>query len=211
MKRLWLVLVFALTLAVAAGSAQPGGLQRLRLILSAYGIDTYVVWKAQEGLPDRIGSGNYALEFERGIPGPGKAAAAYAVVININRVPVSFLTRGSGLSWERRNDGDCVSHSPRWNLHIKGSSGAEYWIRLFCTAADHSPGSAAAWTLDSFSGSRIEQEIWTVHGMNAPDVLSGTIMELYIVFAVGPDVGQGFVYLDNIGVNGTRWTSPLDR
>lgn len=191
-------------------AASQGWAQNLELYLDldAYGQDTYAVWKVGEGLRDSKGSANFGLEFEKEVP-QATPAAAFARVQNVYGRPLSFLTEGTGLFWERRNDGDC-GWSPRWNIQVKGKSGSMYWIQLVCRRARHSAGSSEGWTRDSFYAADIVTFVVNNFGSSAADVLEGSILQLYIPFNLGNDVGHGFVYLDNIQVNERIWTGPQD-
>ena len=68
----------------------------------------------------------------------------------------------------------------------------------------HAPGGTDGWTSDSYSSADIAAAIKAV-GVDPADA---TISSLAIVFDEGTDVGAGFVFLDNITVNTTVWTSP---
>jgi len=150
-----------------------------------------------------MGSASQALYFEK-MPGASPFAAGVAVVSGLEGAEVSALTH---LAWERREVGHCDGGAPRWSLAIEGLSGTPYSVYFACATADRNPGSDSDWLLDSFSQDAITGAVRRVGGT---DTLAGTIRGLAIVCNGGPDVGVGYVYLDNITVNDKVWTSDLD-
>ncbi|MFL5467958.1 MAG: hypothetical protein ACJ79N_12885, partial [Gemmatimonadaceae bacterium] len=119
-----------------------------------------------------------------------------------------------GLSWEHRIDGWCGAGAPRWDIIVSDASGDRGVIFLGCAAAVHTPGSNANWIRDSYPVGTAAIASLPATGFtpdfNPSDAL--TISELLIVFDEGTDVpaNPGFVFLDNITVNGHVFTGPAD-
>ncbi|MGH9557170.1 MAG: hypothetical protein ACRD2Y_15235 [Terriglobales bacterium] len=197
MKRLLVLLLFS-TLCSA------GTWANLYLQMYAYGYDTYAVWKVQAGLPDSSGGANFGLELAKETDQSN--ATPYVYVRGISGQPTSFLTEGTGLSWEHRNDGFC---GPKlfWVVGIipKNSTVQRYLI-LRCSFATQSTGSADGWTKDSFSAADITTSIHSQFGSLAPNVLEGKITYLQVVLYTP----MSSIVLDNLRVNGWVWTSPFN-
>lgn len=192
--------------SVGGASFAKGGNSGLTLHPNGFGEKSYAAWKAQEGLPDANGNANQALYFQK-MTATETFSAGVAVVNGLEGQPASALT---GLSWERRNDGWCGAGAPRWNVGLTDGT-HNYTVFLGCSAAAHSPGSAPNWTRDSYPGPALAAQIAAQTG-GASNL---TITGLAIVFdegltLYGLPLGPGFVFLDNITVNSTVWTSPAD-
>jgi hypothetical protein len=180
----------------------------LKLRPGSFGPDTEGAWKSKQGLPDSKGNARHALYLQK-FTTTATVAAAYAVVDNIEGTPVSELT---GLSWEHRMDGHCGAGAPRWNIEVEDPNGTPHTVFLGCAAAAHDPGSGLNWMRDSYSAVAI-QAAFTAAGVDP----GATITQLYILFDEGTDTptggmiaAAGFVYLDNITVNGKVFTGPMD-
>jgi hypothetical protein len=174
-----------------------------------FGQDSYAAWKAHEGLPDSKGNADMALYFQK-MTTTSTFAAGVAKVTGLEGQPLSALV---GLSWEHRTDGWCGAGAPRWDVIVSDQSGDRGVIFLGCAAAVHTPGSAANWIRDSYpAGTPIASLPATgfTSDFNPSDPL--TISELLIVFDEGTDEpgNPGFVFLDNITVNGHVFTGPAD-
>ncbi len=181
--------------AFAVGGGQSG----LRLDPGGLGEQSFARWESHEGEPDANGSADKALYFQKMVATP-VFAAGFAVIDGLQGQPATTLT---ALSWEHRTDGWCGAGAPRWNVGVTDASG-DHTVFLGCNAATHSPGGTDGWTSDSYSSADIAAAIKAV-GVDPADA---TISSLAIVFDEGTDVGPGFVFLDNITVNTTVWTSP---
>jgi hypothetical protein len=175
----------------------------LSLVPAAYGPGATAEWRKHQGLPDSKGGTNEALYLAKTVP-TATDSAATAQIVGMDGQPVSSI---ANLSWEHRTDGHCGAGAPRWAIFVQGQSGTQYNVALGCAAAAHTPGGAANWIRDSWSGSVIQAAIANAGGSDASN---GTISGLFIVFDEGNDVGPGFVYLDNITVNDHVWTSSRD-
>ena len=177
-----------------------GGRSGMNLHPSGFGRHSYAAWKAHEGEPDARGNADQALYFQK-MTVTTDFAAGVAVIDGLEGQPASNLTK---LSWDHRNDGWCGAGAPRWNLGLTDASG-DHTVFLGCSAATHSP-IIPGWTRDSLLAGDIQAAIAAA----GVDPTSATISSLAIVFDEGTDVGPGFVFLDNITVNTTVWTSPAD-
>lgn len=178
-----------------------GGQSGLNLHPSGFGAHSYAARKAHQGEPDGGGNADQALYFQK-MTVTANFAAGVAVVDGLEGQRPSAL---DSLSWEHRTDGHCGAGAPRWNLALTDPDGA-HTVFLGCAAAAHSPGGAPGWVKDSYTHSFIADAITLAE----LDTLTATISGLAIVFDEGTDVGPGFVFLDNITVNATVWTSPAD-
>ncbi|HJS43974.1 MAG TPA: hypothetical protein VJ755_10920 [Gemmatimonadales bacterium] len=194
----------------SSGSLTPsfdvgGGQSGMSLHPSGFGEHSLAAWKAKEGLPDNHGKADHALYFQKFTETP-TFAAGVAIVDGLEGLPATALTI---LSWEHRNDGWCGAGAPRWNIGLTDASGGFGIAFLGCNAAAHIAGSAPDWTKDSWN---VQAEIAAAIVLYGLDAGTTTIRGLAIVFDEGTDVpaNPGFVYLDNIIVNSTRWTSPAD-
>jgi hypothetical protein len=197
-----------LALAIAMMSPVAYADAGLKLRPGSFGFGTEGAWKSKQGLPDSKGNARHALYLQKFTTTP-TVAAAYAVVDNVEGLPAAALTE---LSWEHRQDGHCGAGAPRWNVVVEGASSTEYTLFLGCAAAADSPGSGPGWLKDSHTGPGILADGAANSGntLNLPDIQAGTVTALYILFDEGTDQGPGFVYLDNITVNGKVFTGPMD-
>ena len=193
------------SLATRGGAAfDVGGRQSgLSLHPRGFGEMSYAAWKAQEGQPDTRGNANHALYFQK-MTATTTFAAGVAVVDGLAGQPATALTN---LSWEHRNDGWCGAGAPRWNIGLTDANSTNTTVFLGCAAATHSTGSVTGWTFDTWD---VQTAISTAITLAGLDPATATITGLAIVFDEGTDVGPGFVFLDNITVNTTTWTSPSD-
>lgn len=181
----------------------------LELHPSGFGEDSYAAWKAQEGRPDSRGEANMALYFQK-FTATTTNAAGVARVTGVEGLPLSAI---AGLSWEHRTDGWCGAGAPRWTFVVTDASGDRGVIHLGCAAAVHTPTTDLDWIKDSYPGAAIVSAPafgFDPLAFNPTDAL--TVSALYIIFDEGNEFGptSGFVYLDNITVNGKIFTSPAD-
>jgi len=195
--------------AVLAANSNSNGDDGFGLHPNGFGENSYAAWKAHEGLPDSKGNADHALYFQK-MTTTATFAAGVARVTGLEGQPLSAIT---GLSWEHRTDGWCGAGAPRWDIIVSDASGDRGVIFLGCAAAVHTPGSAANWIRDSYpAGTPIASLPATgfTKDFNPADPL--TISELLIVFDEGTDIptNPGFVFLDNITVNGHVFTGPGD-
>jgi hypothetical protein len=201
-----------------AGPAQPNAVSMaanansnsgLTLHPDGFGPNSFAAWRAHEGLPDSKGNADHALYFQK-MTTTATNAAGVARITGLEGQPLSAIT---GLSWEHRTDGWCGAGAPRWDIIVSDASGNRGVIFLGCAAAVHTPGSAANWIRDSYPGPTAIASLPATGftpEFNPTDAL--TISELLIVFDEGTDIPTypGYVYLDNITVNGQVFTGPGD-
>ena len=194
----------------ATRAANPNsGNDRLRLHPNGFGQGSFAAWRAHEGLPDSRGNADHALYFQK-MTTTETFAAGVARITGLEGQPLSAIT---GLSWEHRTDGWCGAGAPRWDIIVSDESGDRGVIFLGCAAAVHTPGSAANWIRDSYpAGTPIASLPATGFTPDFDPTDDLTISELLIVFDEGTDIpaNPGFVFLDNITVNGHVFTGPGD-
>lgn len=198
--------------ASAAVSASANASSGLKLHPNGFGPDSYAAWKAHEGERDLRGNADQALYFQK-FTATETNAAGVARVTGLEGQPLSAI---QSLSWEYRVDGWCGAGAPRWDIIVADENGNRGVIFLGCAAAAHSPGAETGWikvTQPGAAGIAAQP----VFGFTSEFDATGpfTISELLIVFDEGTTqfglpLGPGFVFLDNIEVNGTIWTSAAD-
>lgn len=184
----------------------------LTLHPSGFGENSYAAWKAGEGQQDLRGNADMALYFQK-FTATETVAAGVAEIKGLEGQPLSAIT---SLSWEHRTDGWCGAGAPRWDIIVADEEGDRGVIFLGCAAAIHTPGGEAGWIKDTQPGAAgiaLLPAFGFTPEFDATDAL--TISTLLILFDEGTTqfglpLGPGFVYLDNIEVNGTVWTSPGD-
>lgn len=156
-----------------------------------FGEHSYSAWKAGEGLADSAGSKNQALYFQKMTATP-TVAAGVAVFKGVEGFPTSAL---SDFEFWWRTDGHCGAGAPRFNIRIQPT------FTQFVGCQAMVPGDTAPGP----HGTTFEQRIFP-----AGAILPSTVVSLSIVFDEGNDVGQGFVYLDDIKAANHLWTSASD-
>jgi hypothetical protein len=97
-------------------------------------------------------------------------------------------------SW--RMDGHCGAGAPRFNLRVQNVPGT-----TFIGCQGMIPG---ATTTDAYG------HTWQQRTFPTGLLWAGTVASLSIVFDEGNDVGQGFVFLENLRAAGHTWTSASD-
>jgi len=191
------ILVLLTALALLTPAAALAGTYTLHP--SGFGEHSYSAWKAHEGLPDTSGNKDQALYFQK-MTSTATIAAGVAVIKGFEGLPVSSLSR---LEFWWGTDGHCGAGAPRFDVFVQPTVGPQYTLFVGCQGM--TPGAHAT----APSGRVYEQRTYT-----GPFPVDGTIAGIAIVFDEGNDVGQGFVYLDNISVQaGTvahTWTSASD-
>ncbi|HZQ35164.1 MAG TPA: hypothetical protein VFD32_04470, partial [Dehalococcoidia bacterium] len=99
----------------------------------------------------------------------------------------------SELGFDVRNDGHCGAGAPRFDVFT--TDGVDHFFG--CIYGTHTPV-APGWTRVRFT---------PADGIPAV-APTETVQSIEIVFDEGTDQGQGFVYLDNVDVNGTLAGKP---
>ncbi len=221
-KRISLGVALGAVLALVGGVLS-GSAGDFTLHPSGFGPHSYAAWKAQQGNPEDAdgATSNQALYFQKMAP-TATFAAGVAVVNGVAGMKASDLTR---LSWEHRTDGHCGAGAPRWNIGVDGLDGNHFTLFLGCSAATHTLATTS-WCQDSYAGATILALGASNAGLSAADltdIQAGTITSLALVFDEGTDNPgnpvpecadpggvAGFVFLDNVAVNDTTWSSASD-
>jgi hypothetical protein len=193
-------LVLLLALALVAPAAALAG--TFTLHPSGFGEHSYSAWKGGEGLADSQGTANQALYFQK-MTATTTNAAGVAVIKGFEGQPVSSLQR---LEFYWGTDGHCGAGAPRFDVFYQPVLGPQQTLFIGCN--EMTPGAHAT----APNGRTYEQRTYT--GPFPSAALDGAITGIAIVFDEGTDVGQGFVYLDNITVQSETashtWTSASD-
>ena len=146
-------------------------------------------WVTKEGLPDAGGS-NHALYLAKQAVTATNAAGG-ATIDGVQGIVTE-------LGFDYRNDGHCGAGAPRFNVYT--SSNTYYFFG--CTYGAHTEV-APGWTRVRFTNADAFPATPPFPGFGVVQVTA-----IEIVFDEGTDVGPGFVYLDNINVNGVLIGKP---
>jgi hypothetical protein len=157
--------------------------------------DTGIVdsdWVKGQGLPD-AGSGNWALYLQKDGPTATNASGGASI---------DFQGKLTELGFDYRNDGHCGAGAPRFNVYDQ--NGDIHFIGCFYG------------THDVIVSDDDDNPIWTRVRFTGADAFpplapTDTVTHIDIVFDEGTDAGPdftGFVYLDNIDVNGVLVGKP---
>ncbi len=152
--------------------------------------DVQALWRKGEGLGTNNDPDEYAIYLKKGCTTDTIASAGIDIVSSLEGGPITALQE---LNFYYRTDGHCGAGAPRFNVEVNGNT---YF--LGCTYGTHTPV-AGGWEKVVFD----ENDFDTAGIPN-----SGTLNNLYIIFDEGIDQGQGFVYLDNISINGDEVGAP---
>jgi hypothetical protein len=162
---------------------------------SGFGEHSYSAWKGQEGLPDSTGGKNQALYFQK-MTSTTTVAAGVAVFEGVEGLATSDL---GDLEFWWRTDGHCGAGAPRFNIRIQTTLGPRVTQFVGCQEMIQGATQVAP------NGQTFEQRTFP-----AGAILPGTVVSLSLVFDEGNDVGQGFVYIDDIKAANHVWTSASD-
>jgi hypothetical protein len=146
-------------------------------------------WVTRRGLPD-AGKSNHALYLQKFGPTANCASAG----AEIDGVEGIVLTE---LGFDYRNDGHCGAGAPRINVYTETTT---YFFGCIYGTHSPAPDDPANWTRVRF-----------VAGDASPALTSFddiTVTGIGVLFDEGEDQGEGFVYLDNIDINGTLIGKP---
>ena len=148
-------------------------------------------WISKVGEADDRGNGNFALYLQKAAPTFANAAAG-AIIDGVEGQPADGV-----YGFDYRNDGQCGAGSPRYNLlatdgfHFIGG----------CANGTQTPAATLGWTTTTFSA--------TNPGQAFPVVTPGaTIISLTLIVDEGTDSGPGYIYTDNLNINGQYITKP---
>jgi len=206
-----LVLMSALVITNASYAAPPGDpsgsdLQVVPFEFVAEGenCDVEAGW-----VPEATTTDNSILFLKKGCPTPTIAAAGADVITPLEGGPVSALTE---LNFDYRTDGHCGAGAPRFNVQVDGTI---YF--LGCTQGTHTLLDPVGTTTGTSTATTTATTTGWVHVEFGPadfaaagipitgtttSTTTGILEDIEIIFDEGTDVGPGFVYLDNISVNG---------
>jgi hypothetical protein len=186
LKRTGLSVLFAIAvMAVAVPSSALAGDYTLHP--NGFGEHSYSAWKAQQGEADSHGASNQALYFQK-FTTTATIAAGFAVIDGFEGETLEKL------AFDWRMDGRCGPGAPRFNVTFHPAAGPDYTLFFGCAEGQTEDAQEPGWERRSFEGPF------------PPDPIAA----IAIVFDEGNDIGQGFVYLDNIQVNDKIWTSAAD-
>ena len=145
-------------------------------------------WVTQEGLPD-VGNSSHALYLTKSCPTATNAAGG-ATIDGVQGITLAEI----GL--DVRDDGHCGAGAPRFN--VVTSDNVTHFIGCISPPPSSTSIPAPGWT-------RYRYDPATAFPPIAP---GSTVKSIDIVFDEGTDQGQGFVYVDNIDINGTLIGKP---
>jgi hypothetical protein len=201
------MIAVVLTLA-AAGSRAAGGWRTYKLTSPQAADDKFKArpgvfdpdkigavdarWVAQVGLADDRGNGNFALYLQKAAP-TTQFSAAGAVIDGVEGKPA-----GGVYGFDYRNGGQCGAGSPRYNLE---ATDGFHFIGGCANGTQAPVPGAPGWTRVTFNTSDPTQSFPVV----AP---GATIISLTLIVDEGTDTGPGYIYTDNLNINGQYITKP---
>lgn len=148
----------------------------LHLVVSA--------WMPQQGIVD-AGKSYHALYLQKDVA-TSDPASAVARVKPFEERPVTDLLE---LGFDYKNGGHCTAVAPRFEVEVDGT---KYLLPCTSGVASISP--------DDINWTRVRYGLPELAAAGVPAV--GMIDSLKVVFDEGTDVGVGYIFLDNIDVNG---------
>ena len=152
-------------------------------------------WQPHQGLPDAGGS-DHALYLQKLGPTTDCSSAG----ATIDGVAGITLTE---IGWDVRDDGHCGAGAPRFN--VTTSDNITHFIG--CSSPPPTTSVAAPGSPDA-NGKTWTRKHYDPATAFPPIGAGSTVKSISIVFDEGTDQGQGFVYLDNIDINGTLIGKP---
>lgn len=149
-------------------------------------------WVTHEGVKDAGGSDHALYLTKKTTTATNSSSGA----------TVTYSGQLTSLGFDYRNDGHCGAGAPRFNVYT--TSGVYYF--LGCSYGTHSPVPGnPGWIRVTFGNA----DAFPSDGTTAfPGFGNVTVTGIDVVFDEGTDQGQGFVYLDNIQVNGVYAGKP---
>jgi hypothetical protein len=144
-------------------------------------------WVTKQGLAD-AGKSDHALYLAKLSPTSATEAAG-AVVDGVKGIQLSEI------GWDVRTDSHCTSGAPQ--LNVVTSDDVSHILNC------NSPALTSTTLLTDRRGAVWERRRYDP-ALADPAITTGsTVKSLAITFGEGTDLGAGWVYLDNIDVNGT--------
>jgi hypothetical protein len=149
-------------------------------------------WVTHEGIKDAGGSDHALYLTKKTLTATNASSGA----------SVTYSGALNSLGFDYRNDGHCGAGAPRFNVYT--TTGVYYFFG--CTYGTHTPiPGNPGWTRVTFGNADAFPSDGTT---TFPGFGSVTVTGIDVVFDEGTDQGQGFVYLDNIQVNGVYAGKP---
>jgi hypothetical protein len=186
----WLVLFLVSFLAMPIiGMAKPGKNGKLKVKPSIVDPDhlhlVVAAWMPQQGIVD-AGKSYHALYLQKDVL---TSDTAYATA-QVKPFTDKLVTDLSELGFDYKNGGHCTAVAPRFLIQVDGT---DYSVGCASGVPSLSPDDPVNWTRVRFGPTELSA---------AGVPLTGTINSLKLVFDEGTDVNVGFIFLDNIDVNG---------
>lgn len=152
-------------------------------------------WVTGEGLAD-VGKSAHAMYLTKF----GTTATLAAAGASIKGEEGLTLTE---LGFDYRNDGHCGAGAPRFNVYTEDG----YYF-FGCTYGVHTPSTEDPlnWTRVRFSDADAVAATGTTPAW--PGFGSVVVTDIEVVFDEGTDQGNGFIYLDNLDINGMLMGKP---
>jgi hypothetical protein len=172
------------TFVGAAGDCGPGYPAGHNIVTAA--------WQTHQGLPD-AGNSNHALFLQKNGP-TADCSSAGATIDGVAGITLNEI------GWDVRDDGHCGAGAPRFN--VVTSDNVTHFIG--CS----SPAPTTTTPLTDPQGKTWHRLRYDPAAAFPPIAPTATVQSISIVFDEGTDQGQGFVYLDNIDINGTLIGKP---
>lgn len=142
-------------------------------------------WITHQGLPDS-GNSNHALYLQKAGESAVNAYAGIKIKWLRNK-PVQELTE---LGFDFRNGGHCTAQAPRFIVTVDGVA---HSVGCSAGVAQPAPDDTINWTRVRFGPAEFA-------GAGFPS--TGMIESAQIFFDEGTDVASGFIWMDNVDVNG---------
>ena len=143
-------------------------------------------WVTHQGMPD-TGNADHALYLTKN----GLTSVVAASGATIDGEEGINLTE---IGWDVRDDGHCGAGAPRFN--VTTSDGVLHFIGC------NSPAPTSDVAVVDDEGRSWHRKRYDPATAFPPIAPTDTVSSISIVFDEGTDQGEGFVYLDNIDING---------
>jgi hypothetical protein len=142
-------------------------------------------WITHQGLPDS-GQSNHALYLQKAGDSAVNAFAGAQIRWFRNK-PIEELTE---LGFDYKNGGHCTAQAPRFVVNVDD---VEYSVGCSAGVAQPAPDDTVNWTRVRFGPAE-----FAAAGFPA----TGTVKSVQIRFDEGTDLGVGFIWMDNVDING---------
>jgi hypothetical protein len=149
-------------------------------------------WVTKQGLPD-AGKSDHALYLAKMGPTADNASGG-ATIDGVAGIVLSEI------GWDVRTDGHCGAGAPRFN--VTTDDDVTHFIGC------NSPAPITIEPLTDARGDAWERRRYDPAAAFPPIAPDSKVKEIHLVFDEGTDQGNGFVYVDNIDVNGVLIGKP---